>query len=406
MGSGPRGAAQNYIGGQQDNLAKLRQPYQTGFDTQSATAQGNYAGALGTATKSATGGPSGGASIFAPSAGTYTDMASRGVTSLNPQAMTGFNNAGNTVNQATGMFGNVFNQPVDPKTAQAMLANGSFQNFINTGGFSNEDLQNMRAQAVSPIAAAAANAQQGINQTRALQGGYSPNTTAALAKSVRDLGYGSADAVTNANAQIAQLQQQGREFGTSGMSGAATNLADLTQRGQLAGAQGVAQTGLSEQQANEQIMQLDAQLKASGAAGLSDQEKAALSAQMGLTSGTAGVMQSTSANQLHNLDELQSGNMNLTNDYLQSYNLPTGFGSVMQGIGSVLGPISSAAGAFTGGFLPTSFGSSGPQLGGAAPGGFAGSQGSYGNIPMSQWSNFGNTGFVPPSNNGGVLENF
>ena len=49
-----------------------------------------------------------------------------------------------------------------------------FQQFAQTGGFSPEDLANIRARAVSPVRAVYANAQQNVNRQRALQGGYSP----------------------------------------------------------------------------------------------------------------------------------------------------------------------------------------------------------------------------------------
>jgi len=94
-----------------------------------------------------------------------------------------------------------------------------YQNFANTGGFSPEDIQNLRERAIAPTRSIYASAQSNIDRQRALNNGYSPNYTAAQAKLARDLSQSIADSQTNANAGIAQMVQQGKLYGLAGLSG-------------------------------------------------------------------------------------------------------------------------------------------------------------------------------------------
>src|SRR5437773_5397071 len=52
-------------------------------------------------------------------------------------------------------------------------AAAGFSEFSKTGGFSPEDLANIRARALSPVRAVYSNAQREVNRQRSLQGGYS-----------------------------------------------------------------------------------------------------------------------------------------------------------------------------------------------------------------------------------------
>lgn len=94
-----------------------------------------------------------------------------------------------------------------------------YQQFANTGGYSPEDLANIRARSVSPIRSVYSSARRDIDRQRALQGGYSPNRTAALAKMAREQSYATSDASTNVEAAIAQMVQQGKLAGLGGMAG-------------------------------------------------------------------------------------------------------------------------------------------------------------------------------------------
>ena len=86
----------------------------------------------------------------------------------------------------------------------------NLQELSQSGGLSGSNIADLRARGISPIRAVYANAQRNIARQRALQGGYSPNYTAATAKMARDLSEQLAGASTNVEAQIAEMQQRGR----------------------------------------------------------------------------------------------------------------------------------------------------------------------------------------------------
>jgi hypothetical protein len=94
-----------------------------------------------------------------------------------------------------------------------------YSEFGKTGGYSPNDIADLRARGVAPIRAAYANAQRDVSRQRALQGGYSPNATAVLAKMAREQGQSGSDALQNVNAGIIAGRNQGRLSGMAGMAG-------------------------------------------------------------------------------------------------------------------------------------------------------------------------------------------
>ncbi len=97
-------------------------------------------------------------------------------------------------------------------------AMGGYQNFAETGGFSPQDLSNIRARSNAPIRGVYSQANAAVDRQRRIQGGYSPNYTASKAKMAREQAYSSADASTNTEAMIAQLLQSGKLAGLGGMA--------------------------------------------------------------------------------------------------------------------------------------------------------------------------------------------
>lgn len=93
-----------------------------------------------------------------------------------------------------------------------------FQGFADTGGFSEGDKANIRSRAVSPIRSIYSSARQGLDRQRALQGGYSPGYATALGRFSREQGQLSSDAATNAEAAIAEMTQRGKLAGMGGMA--------------------------------------------------------------------------------------------------------------------------------------------------------------------------------------------
>lgn len=132
------------------------------------------------------------------------DLKGNGMDSYNPQTGTsGSSGRGGAIDKAISTYGN----------------------FADTGGFSPQDIQSIRARSIAPIRSINDRANQEIQRQSAIRGtAYSPNTTAALAKTNRDSAYATGDVSTNAEAMIAQLMQQGKLYGAGGL--ASTGLAD------------------------------------------------------------------------------------------------------------------------------------------------------------------------------------
>src|SRR5713101_6860501 len=114
---------------------------------------------------------------------------------------------------------NRFNTAADQSGQDYSRLMGGYNQFAQTGGFSPQNIQDIRARAIAPTRAVYQNAQSNIDRQRALAG-YSPNYTAATAHLTRGLADATSDANVNANASIAQLIQQGKLAGLGG----ATNL--------------------------------------------------------------------------------------------------------------------------------------------------------------------------------------
>jgi hypothetical protein len=111
---------------------------------------------------------------------------------------------GGIAGQAIGQQGDIYNR---------------YSQFADTGGFSPQDLQNIRARALSPIKSIYANAQANVNRQKALQGGYSPGFGVMQSRMAREQGQATSDATTGVESNIAQMVQQGRLAGMGGMAG-------------------------------------------------------------------------------------------------------------------------------------------------------------------------------------------
>ena len=120
---------------------------------------------------------------------------------------------GAQANQFQGDYGRALESDASMRGA----AFSGFQDFANTGGFSPQDLASMRARAIAPTRAVYANAQRDIGRRQAM-GGTSAGNRTLMARMAREQGQGMSDASTNAEAGIAQLRQQGRLAGLSGIS--------------------------------------------------------------------------------------------------------------------------------------------------------------------------------------------
>lgn len=125
-----------------------------------------------------------------------------------------------------------YNRPGEMNEAFA-----GYRDFTKTGGYSDEDVRDMRARGISPIRGAYQNALNEVDRQKNLMGGYSPNAGALRAKMASSQGQQMADRVQDVNAQIAEARNKGRQFGISGMGGLSVNDAQLAQQAALANQQ-------------------------------------------------------------------------------------------------------------------------------------------------------------------------
>lgn len=96
-----------------------------------------------------------------------------------------------------------------------------------SGGYSEEDKNNIRARGISPIRSVYANAMQDIDRNKSLQGGYSPNHNAAIAKLTREVADKVAGQTTNVNADLAEKVAQGKMAMAPQLGNITTHMNDL-----------------------------------------------------------------------------------------------------------------------------------------------------------------------------------
>lgn len=104
-----------------------------------------------------------------------------------------------------------------------------YREFASTGGYSDKDIQELRARGVSPIRSAYGNTMREIDRSRSLAGsGGSTNYIAAMSRAQRELPQQLADATTNVNAGLADSIRQGKMFGLQGITGTGSTMGNLS----------------------------------------------------------------------------------------------------------------------------------------------------------------------------------
>lgn len=109
-----------------------------------------------------------------------------------------------------GQFQNLANSKYTPdklsynRTAELDTGFRNMRELSETGGYSPQGIQELRARGVSPLRSMYGQAQNEMNRNRSLQGGYSPSFNAASSKNTRDMAGSIADQLSNVNAGIAQ----------------------------------------------------------------------------------------------------------------------------------------------------------------------------------------------------------
>jgi hypothetical protein len=152
--------------------------------------------------------------------GNYTDMMNmyRGIASGGGPSGAGRVSSGGSGGSGIKAVGSTYN-PFIAEYKDPFNSYAGFTEFSQTGGYSADDIANMRARGVSPIRAAYANAEREVGRQRSLQGGYSPNAIATQARMAREQGQAAADATTNVEAGLAEARNRGKLAGLTGMSG-------------------------------------------------------------------------------------------------------------------------------------------------------------------------------------------
>lgn len=151
-------------------------------------------------------------------------------------------------------------QTVTPKTPEELNeaygylreAVPGYREFAQTGGYSDKDIQELRARGTSPIRSAYANTMQELDRARAVGGGYSPGYTAAVSRAQREMPEQIADAMTNVNAKLAEDIRQGKLAGLAGVSGIGSTMGGFASED--------ANRGLQAQLANQSAALQAAQL--------------------------------------------------------------------------------------------------------------------------------------------------
>jgi hypothetical protein len=93
------------------------------------------------------------------------------------------------------------------------------RNFADTGGFTPGDINNIRARAVAPIRSIYSSANREVDRAKRLSGGMA-NFAASKAKMAREGSYALSDATTNAEASIADMTQRGKLAGIGALTSA------------------------------------------------------------------------------------------------------------------------------------------------------------------------------------------
>lgn len=167
-----------------------------------------------------------------------------------------------------------------------------YREFAKTGGYSGQDIQELRARSTSPVRAAYGNTMMELDRARSLGGpGGAPNYIAAASRAQRELPGQMADAMTGINAELARDIRQGKLAGLGGLTNVGGTMGGLSSQD----AQRQLQAALANQGADLQSQSLSEQSRQA----LRANQLAALGGQASLYGTTPG-MASTFGNQALN----------------------------------------------------------------------------------------------------------
>lgn len=120
-------------------------------------------------------------------------------------------------------------QPITPQlapyqqSADVTKSLSDLSGLADTGGYTPQDIQNIRERDISPIRSIYANDQAQLERSRRLSGGYSPSFNATIGQISRDEAQKISDVTTAANAGIAQNQAANRIAASGTYAGASAS---------------------------------------------------------------------------------------------------------------------------------------------------------------------------------------
>jgi len=179
-------------------------------------------------------------SYFNPQIGQLTN-------SLYPQQQSNWQNFNAAVAMGLNDYGNIMDAyksfltspgATYSRSPEMQHAMSGYGNFADTGGYSAQDIQDLRERGISPIRSVYANSIANLDRARNLQGGYSPNYTAAVASMNRTLPGQIADAEQKVNADLAEKVAQNKLSGLQGLGGLASEDSSLALQAAMSGIQG------------------------------------------------------------------------------------------------------------------------------------------------------------------------
>lgn len=134
-------------------------------------------------------------------------------------------------------------------TPQSYSSTGSFNDLkgkltenSETGGYSQQEISDLRARGISPIRAIYAAALRNMQRQKSLSGGYSPNYGALQTKLARESSAAIGDQTIKANADIADRVSTGRTNALSQLSPLVSRENDLTNATNASNSQGMNHT--------------------------------------------------------------------------------------------------------------------------------------------------------------------
>lgn len=208
--------------------------------------------------------------------------------------------------------------PITPQLAEyrrghADRAIAPYKELAETGGYSDEDISNLRSRGVSPIRAIYDSAQRNLSRNRALQGGYSPSYTAATTKMARELSEQLGQANTNIEASLAEGRARGRLSAMSSLAPLSANIAESEARGRRE--IDVANAG-AVNRANELNMMMPLQYEEFNRAGEAANVNSILQGIEGMrmTYGTTPALASTFGNQVLQNKGMENNEANIRRD--------------------------------------------------------------------------------------------